>query len=195
MKLAGAIVLCYLIGSIPFSYIFTRMLTKQDIRTRGSGNVGATNVLRTSGPWVALPALLGDVLKGVMAGFLTLYGESWYYVVFCPLATVFGHCYPLTLKLQGGKGVATAAGVLLVLAPGVCAIEASIFALVIAVSRYVSLGSVSAAMLLPVVMIIMNKPWPYLAAGSLMGILVVYRHRSNILRLRKGSEPKIGEKA
>ncbi len=194
MKLAGVIILCYLIGNIPFSYIFTRIFTKQDIRTKGSGNVGATNVLRTSGPWVALPALLGDVLKGVIAGFIILYGQSWYYIAFCPLATVLGHCYPLTLKLKGGKGVATAAGLMLVLMPGVVAIEAGIFVFVIFLTRFVSMGSISAAAFLPLVIIIMDKSWPYLLAGSLMAMLVIYRHRSNILRLRKGSEPRIGDK-
>lgn len=191
MKLAGAVVLCYLLGSIPFSYIFTRLFTKQDIRTKGSGNVGATNVLRTSGPAVAAFALVGDMLKGVLAAFLALYMAEWTYVVLCPLAAVLGHCYPAALKFKGGKGVATAAGAILVLMPGVLGLLALIFVGTIVITRFVSMGSIVAALFLPLLIIIAGKPWPFLAGGSLLCLLVVYRHRENILRLRKGTESKI----
>lgn len=194
MKLAGVVILCYLIGSIPFSYIFTRLFTRQDIRKKGSGNVGATNVLRTSGPVVAILALLGDLLKGVAAGFIALNFGGWLYIVLCSLAVVLGHCYPVVLKFKGGKGVATAAGVVLVYMPLVLGILALIFVATIIISKYVSLGSVTGALFLPVMIIAFGKPWPYLVAGSLMCLVVVYRHRENILRLRRGTEAKINQR-
>ncbi len=194
MKLAGVIILCYLIGSIPFSYIFTRLFTKQDIRKKGSGNVGATNVLRTSGPALAAPALLGDLFKGVAAGFIALHFGAWPYIIFCSLAVVLGHCYPVALKFKGGKGVATAAGVVLVFMPLVLGILALIFVATIIITRYVSMGSITGALFLPVLIIATGKPWPYLVAGSLMCLLVVYRHRENILRLRRGTESKINQR-
>ena len=194
MKLAGVIILCYLIGSIPFSYIFARLFTKQDIRKKGSGNVGATNVLRTSGPTLAVLALLGDLLKGVAAGFIALHFSAWPYIVFCSLAVVVGHCYPVALKFKGGKGVATAAGVVLVFMPLVLGILALIFVTTIIITRYVSMGSITGALFLPVLIIATGKPWPYLVAGSLMCVLVVYRHRENILRLRRGTESKINQR-
>ncbi|HWP96623.1 MAG TPA: glycerol-3-phosphate 1-O-acyltransferase PlsY [Syntrophomonadaceae bacterium] len=198
MKLVGLIILCYFIGSIPFSYIFTRLFTKEDIRKRGSGNVGATNVLRTAGPAVASLALAGDVLKGVLAGWLgslmTRYTGLDIYLIVCPVAVVIGHCYPLTLKLKGGKGVATAAGVLLVMMPKVLLVVAVIFVLTIVISRYVSLGSCTAALFLPIVIIAAGKPWPNLTMGSILCILVIYRHRSNLLRLQQGIESRIGQK-
>ncbi|MEQ8175290.1 MAG: glycerol-3-phosphate 1-O-acyltransferase PlsY [Syntrophomonadaceae bacterium] len=194
MKLVGAVILCYLIGSIPFSYIFTRLFTKQDIRKKGSGNVGATNVLRTSGPAVAVLALLGDLFKGVAAGFIALHFGTWPYIVFCSLAVVLGHCYPVALKFKGGKGVATAAGVVLVFTPLVLGILALIFVATIVISKYVSLGSITAALFLPVMIIATGRPWPYLIAGSLICLVVVYRHRENILRLRRGTESKINQR-
>ncbi|MEN6390413.1 MAG: glycerol-3-phosphate 1-O-acyltransferase PlsY [Syntrophomonas sp.] len=194
MKLAGAVILCYLIGSIPFSYIFTRLFTKQDIRKKGSGNVGATNVLRTSGPSVAVLALLGDLCKGVAAGFIALHFGTWPYIVFCSLAVVLGHCYPVALKFKGGKGVATAAGVVLVFTPLVLGILALTFVATIVISKYVSLGSITAALFLPVMIIATGRPWPYLIAGSLICLVVVYRHRENILRLRRGTESKINQR-
>lgn len=194
MKLAGIVILCYLIGSIPFSYIFTRLFTRQDIRKKGSGNVGATNVLRTSGPVVAVFALLGDLLKGVAAGFIALHFGDWLYIVLCSLAVVLGHCYPVVLKFKGGKGVATAAGVVLVYMPLVLGVLALIFVATIIISKYVSLGSITGALFLPVMTIASGKPWPYLVAGSLMCLVVVYRHRENILRLRRGTESKINQR-
>lgn len=194
MKLAGAVILCYLLGSIPFSYIFTRLFTKQDIRQKGSGNVGATNVLRTSGPVLAILSLSGDLLKGIAAGFIALHMGAWPYLVLCPLAVVLGHCYPVALKFKGGKGVATAAGVILVLMPAVLGILALVFVTTIIFTRYVSMGSLAGALFLPVMIIVAGKPWPYLVAGSLMCLLVVFRHRQNILRLRRGTESKINQR-
>lgn len=192
MKLVGALLLCYLVGSIPFSYLFTRIFTKQDIRNSGSGNVGATNVLRTAGPVAAFLALIGDVLKGVLAGWLALKGGGWF-IVLCPLVVILGHCYPLPLKLKGGKGVATAAGVLLVLTPGILGVLVTMFIFMIIITRYVSMGSLTAALFLPVLIILWGKPWPYLVMGSLMALLVIFRHRTNLQRLRQGTEPAIGK--
>ncbi|MEN6350961.1 MAG: glycerol-3-phosphate 1-O-acyltransferase PlsY [Syntrophomonas sp.] len=189
------ILLCYLIGSIPFSYLFTRLFTKQDIRKKGSGNVGATNVLRTSGKSIALLALTGDLLKGVIAAWIGKHAGGQALLIICPVAAVIGHCYPVFLKFRGGKGVATAAGVILVLMPSVCLILLLSFIAICAVSRYVSLGSVLAAALFPVMTIVITKSWPYFTMSLIIALVVIYRHRGNIDRLRKGIEPKINDPA
>lgn len=189
------VVICYLIGSIPFSYIAARVLAHTDVRTRGSGNVGATNVFRTSGVGAALVALAGDLLKGVLAAWLglTLGGLSG--AVLCSLAAVIGHCYPLFLKFRGGKAVATAGGVVLFLMPQVVLILLVIFILVILVSRYVSLASITVAIALPAIAFILHNPWQYILLSVLMAILVVYRHRENIKKLKEGTEAQIGDRA
>lgn len=195
MKEVAVVLLCYLLGSIPFSYLITRILTKEDIRTKGSGNVGATNVLRTSGMKVALPALAGDILKGFVAvwiGFI-LVGKSPV-IMFCGLAAVLGHIYPVFLKFKGGKGVATAAGVLLYLMPAVLGILVVIFALIVAVTRYVSLGSIISAVLLPILSGLTGRPWYYTVLAIILALLVIYHHRKNIGRLKSGTEAKIGQR-
>jgi len=186
---------CYLIGSVPFSYLFSRYLGGVDIRSRGTGNVGATNVLRTLGMKIALLSLLGDVLKGVLAAWLGLVfgGESL--AALCTVAVVCGHCWPLFLDFRGGKGVATSAGALLVLMPLITLILMVTFVTIIAVSRYVSLGSVCAAVLLPLLVLVMQEPWQYLLMSVLLAGMVLFRHRTNIERLRQGCESKLGQKS
>jgi glycerol-3-phosphate acyltransferase PlsY len=188
------ILLCYLIGSVPFSFIFSRLLGGVDIRARGTGNVGATNVFRTLGIKIALLSLLGDLLKGVLAAWLGLTFGGIGLAALCTVAVVTGHCWPIFLGFRGGKGVATSAGAILVLMPLIGVIAAVTFVTVIAVSRFVSLGSVCAAVLFPVLILVMNEPWQYLMMGLVMSGMVLFRHRTNIERLRKGTEKKINEK-
>ncbi len=193
MKEAAIIILCYLIGSIPFSYVFTRLLTKQDIRKKGSGNVGATNVLRTSGVKVGIIALAGDLLKGVVAASLGSYAGGEMLAALCAFTAVAGHCYPVFLKFKGGKGVATAAGAILVLMPGVLVILALSLVCITWATRYVSLGSVTAACMFPLLVILFDKSWAYIIMSLCIAALVIYRHRANIERLRHGNEPKIND--
>lgn len=188
------VVLCYFIGAIPFSYLVS-LLKGVDIRTRGSGNVGATNVLRALGPVAAAAALAADLLKGVAAAWIgTMAGGEWL-VVGCAFAAVVGHCYPIFLRFKGGKGVATSAGIILYLMPRELLIMLVVFLVVVALLRYVSLGSITVAVLLPVLALAMKEPFELLILCLLMAALVVYRHRENIQRLSSGTEPKLGSRA
>lgn len=188
------IAVCYLIGSIPFSYLISRF-KGVDIRRRGSGNVGATNVLRTLGPAFAAAALVGDLLKGAAAAWIgTLAGGGWV-LLGCAFFVVVGHCYPVFLKFKGGKGVATSAGVILFLFPAQLFIMLAVFIVITALLRYVSLASVTAAVLFPVLILVSGKSWQFVLLSLLLAILVVYRHRENITRLRNGTEPKLGSRA
>lgn len=189
------ILLCYLIGSIPFSYIAGRFVANIDVRTRGSGNVGATNVFRTSGVGPALLALAGDALKGVISAWLGLTLGGLLLAAFCSLAAVAGHCYPVFLRFRGGKAVATAGGVVLFLMPKVVIILLLIFIVLVLVTRYVSLASMVVAVSLPIIALLLHNPWQYIMLSVLMAILVVYRHRDNIKKLRQGTEARIGDKA
>lgn len=193
LKEAAIIGLCYLIGSIPFSYLITRLLTKQDIRKKGSGNVGATNALRTSGVRVGMVALAGDLLKGAAAAGLGLYCGGELLAALCAFIAVFGHCCPVFLGFRGGKGVATAAGAILVLMPGVFLILMLSLVGIAYVTGYVSLGSVTAAGLFPLLVIMFDKSWTYIIMSFCIAALVIYRHRANIKRLKQGSEPKIND--
>jgi glycerol-3-phosphate acyltransferase PlsY len=195
MKEVLLVLLCYLLGSIPFSYIFSRVLGGVDIRARGTGNVGTTNVLRTLGVKIALASLMGDFFKGVLAAWLGLHFGGEILAALCACIVVVGHCWPIFLGFRGGKGVATSAGVLLVLVPPVMLMVMLTFVAVIAVTRYVSLGSVCGAALLPLILLFMHQPWSYIIMGFILASIVLFQHRTNIERLRKGIEKKIDEKA
>jgi glycerol-3-phosphate acyltransferase PlsY len=188
------IILCYLIGAIPFSYLVSQ-LKGVDIRMRGSGNVGATNVLRTLGPALGAAALGGDFLKGLAAAWIgTMAGGEWL-MVGCALAAVLGHCYSVFLRFRGGKGMATSAGIVLYLLPKMFLIMLVVFVVVVALLRYVSLGSITVAILFPILTLVMNEPHELLVFSVLLAALVVYRHSENIDRLRKGTESKLGSRA
>jgi glycerol-3-phosphate acyltransferase PlsY len=188
------IILCYLIGAIPFSYLVSQ-LKGVDIRTRGSGNVGATNVLRTLGPALGAAALGGDFLKGLAAAWIgTMAGGEWL-MVGCALAAVLCHCYSVFLRFRGGKGMATSAGIVLYLLPKIFLIMLVVFVVVVALLRYVSLGSITVAILFPILTLVMNEPHELLVFSVLLAALVVYRHSENIDRLRKGTESKLGSRA
>ncbi|MFY9119238.1 MAG: glycerol-3-phosphate 1-O-acyltransferase PlsY [Syntrophomonadaceae bacterium] len=194
MYSVALIILCYLIGAIPFSYLVSQ-LKGVDIRTRGSGNVGATNVLRTLGPALGAAALGGDFLKGLAAAWIgTMAGGEWL-MVGCALAAVLGHCYSVFLRFRGGKGMATSAGIVLYLLPKIFLIMLVVFVVVVALLRYVSLGSITVAILFPILTLVMNEPHELLVFSVLLAALVVYRHSENIDRLRKGTESKLGSRA
>jgi glycerol-3-phosphate acyltransferase PlsY len=197
----------YLLGSIPAGYLAGRWLKGIDIRQQGSGSTGATNVLRVVGKGPALAVLLVDVLKGTAAVVLAqlLLGggpagwstDSW--VVAAGLAALSGHIWPLWLGWRGGKAVATALGMLLGLAWPVGLACFGVFLAVLSLSRIVSLSSVMAAVALPVLMLLwfhsqgLGLRWPYLMLALLTSVLVIWRHRSNLSRLLKGCEPRLGD--
>lgn len=188
------VLLSYLLGSIPFSYIFSRTFGGVDIRTKGTGNVGATNVLRSLGIKIAVASLIGDVLKGLVSAWLGYYFGGIGLAAVCSVAVVVGHCWPITLRFRGGKGVATAAGIMLVLMPLIFVLEALVVVVIAGTTRYVSLGSVCAAILFPILVIFSHQPWQYIIMSIILGAIVIFRHRSNIRRLRQGTESKLNEK-
>lgn len=184
---------CYVVGSIPFGYLAGRIWADVDIRQSGSGNIGATNVMRTLGPLPALLVLVLDVAKGWACVALAFkLGFSDFFVAGAALAVVAGHNWSLFLKLKGGKGIATAFGILLGWAPYVAAAMVVIFVIVVTISRYVSLGSIIASAALPVALFINGLPWVYIAAGAVLSVWSIIRHWPNILRLLSGTENRFG---
>ncbi len=198
--------IAYLIGSIPFGYILVRLFKKQDIRTTGSGNIGATNVARTA-PALGIATLVLDALKGYLPVFvLSAYAYDHAQVnhrsllaALAALFAVLGHMFPVWLGFRGGKGVATAAGVFLVLCPQAIGLSLLVFLVVFAVTRYVSLASILATAFFPVFAYVFLKSaaWdtrPLLAASILISLLIIVKHHENIRRLVSGTENKFGKK-
>jgi glycerol-3-phosphate acyltransferase PlsY len=194
----------YLLGSIPFGLILTKIFGGGDVRTAGSGNIGATNVARVAGPIAGVATLILDAAKGSGAVLLAarFAGDSTLWMMVAGLCALAGHCFPLWLKFHGGKGVATAAGVFLVMSPLAVIGAILVFLVVVVVARYVSLGSISAAAAMPVLVYFLpvpHAPLHIVLAGALAAaLLIVYKHDKNIRRLVKGEEPKFsfaGKKA
>ena len=186
-----AAVLAYLIGGIPFGYLLVRMKTGEDVRSKGSGNIGATNVLRTTGRAAGVVTLILDIAKGVVAVWLAakLTTNSPTATSIAALSVMAGHAYPIFLKFHGGKAVASFIGAFLVLTPVPLLASLLLFVIVVAASRHISLGSIVAAGSLPLaVYLIEHPPAPVLIASLIAGAFVIYRHTSNIQRLRSGVE-------
>lgn len=181
----------YLIGSIPFGYLLVRWKTGRDVREFGSGNIGATNVLRTSGRGLGILTLALDIGKGVLAVWLAdrWYGGSPLWMSGAALAVMAGHAFPVFLKFHGGKAVASFLGAFVYLTPLPLLAVVAVFFITVAVTRFISLGSVLAAGSFPLaVWLICHPPLPVLAASILAGAFIVWRHKSNLQRLRAGTE-------
>jgi len=191
--------LAFLLGSIPSGYLLYRARTGADIRGAGSGNIGATNVLRTAGAGLGVATLALDALKGWLAVALAMRwagGEAG--VIAAALAlVVLGHLYTPWLRFRGGKGVAAALGAFLALAPLALAQALVVFALVLAAWRYVSLASMAACVALPLLLLAARPPLPTPELGVAAGVavLIIVRHRANLARLRQGTEHKLGARA
>jgi glycerol-3-phosphate acyltransferase PlsY len=186
-----AIVIAYLLGSIPFGYIIVRLKTGSDIRVAGSGNIGATNVLRTTGRAAGIITLLLDFAKGYLAVWLAsqLAGGDPNWTSVAAIAVLLGHAYPVFLGFKGGKAVASTLGAFLFLAPTAIAAVTLVFVVTVALTRYISLGSVLAAGLFPLaVWLIAHPPFPVIYASVFAGAFIVYRHRDNVRRLHDGTE-------
>ena len=190
----------YFFGSFPSGYLAGKIVKGIDIRSLGSGSTGATNVLRHIGKRAAITVFLIDVLKGVLPillarNFFEL-NDSWQVVV--GLSTLIGHIWPVWLNWRGGKAVATGLGIFLGLSWQVGLATLGIFILMITLFRIVSLASVSASLALPLIMFLSfnnsSISPPFLVVSILAMILVIWRHRENIIRLIKGKEPRIGQK-
>ena len=184
-------------GSIPFGLLFSRVCAKIDIREHGSRNIGATNVYRNLGKKLGALTLCADILKGFfpawLAGILT---GSEIMVCATALAAFLGHLYPIYLKFSGGKGVATAVGGYLVLAPWALLAAFVVFVLVMIVFRYVSLSSMAAALTVPLFMCFSLDSYPraFLITAVIIAALIIFRHKENIKRLLAGEESKVGSK-
>jgi glycerol-3-phosphate acyltransferase PlsY len=218
-------VIAYLLGSIPFGYILVRVFTGADVRTQGSGNIGATNVARTGKKGLAIATLVLDAAKGALAvfiaqllvpGWLTALGStvsrppsatipayevpmglSYSLMSIAALFAILGHMYPVWLKFKGGKGVATGLGVFLALAPKAVLIVLVFFLVVVAITRYVSLGSIVAAAVFPFAFYYMHPQHGtplIMTMISGVSLLIIWKHRENIRRLVAGTENKFGVK-
>jgi glycerol-3-phosphate acyltransferase PlsY len=193
-SVVGALAFGYLLGSIPFGLILTRLAGTSDIRSIGSGNIGATNVLRTGHKALAAATLIGDALKGTLAVLIVLqfYGRDLALVA--GLGAFLGHLYPVWLKFQGGKGVATYIGLLLALAWPVGIAFCVIWVVTAAVTRYSSVSGLLASTVAPVFLLMLDRRPEALLFG-LLTVLLWIQHRTNIKRLLDGTEGKIGKPA
>jgi glycerol-3-phosphate acyltransferase PlsY len=190
-------VAAYLIGSIPFGILLAKLFGGVDVRKAGSGNIGATNVARVAGPLPGILTLVLDGVKGAAAVWLAarFANESALWMTVAGLSALLGHCFPVWLRFRGGKGVATAAGMFLALCWPAALGAIGVFILVVLFSRFVSLGSVSAAAAMPLLIYLLwaphHAPPPAITFGAFAAaMLVVYKHDANIQRLVEGREPK-----
>jgi glycerol-3-phosphate acyltransferase PlsY len=191
MKPLIALIAAYLLGGIPFGYLLVRLKTGRDIRQSGSGNIGATNVLRTSGRALGVLTLVLDMTKGFAAVWFAswLTGENPLWVSVAALAVVLGHAFPAFLGFQGGKAVASFVGAFAFLTPLPLLATVIVFVIAVAGSRYISLGSILGAATFPLaVFLIQHPPAPVTIAAVLGGAFIIWRHKTNIVRLRAGTE-------
>ncbi len=207
LTFAAAVIASYLVGSIPFGYLAAR-IKGIDIRKRGSGNVGATNVIRTLGKAYGYPVFAADFLKGFCAVKVSIliathlqpeWISSEMFGIAAAISSVLGHSFPVWLRFKGGKGVATSAGALFGLAPIATLLSAAIWLLTFLLTRYVSVASIAAAAAIPLIILITT--WLSQTAGRLLfyssvclAALVIWRHRSNLSRLMHGTEPRFSRK-
>lgn len=206
IALTFAIIICYLLGSIPTAYIFGKVIRGIDIRRYGSGNVGATNVFRVVGKGPGIAVLLADMAKGALAvGLVASYFHyRWptldirLYQIITGISVVMGHNWTVFLRFRGGKGMATSAGVLMWILPGALALTVAVWLVMILIWRYVSLGSITAACAFPVFVVFLyqkEEGFLWLALFSvLLSIVAIYKHIPNIKKLLGGKEGKISLK-
>ena len=196
LKLTGFLILSYLIGSIPSGLILTKLLSKGDILQSGSNNIGATNVARTSGYLLGALTLIGDMLKGALPVWLALSLSenlpqlNFFYPSIIALAAFGGHLYPAYMRFKnGGKGVATAAGIFMILSPMACLVAVLVFILLLFIFRRVSAGSLAGAAILPPAVWVFSRTAGLTACALIIAVFIFYRHKANIKRLIAGTEP------
>ena len=189
------IALAYLVGAVPFAFLLARYVGGTDVRYSGSGNLGAANVLRTTGAGTALAVLVLDISKGYAVVFLAQrQGADALIQGAVGVAVVAGHIFPVWLKFRGGKGVATACGTFAALAPTATLIALLTFAAVVWGTRYISLGSMAATLLLPPLVYVTGAPGAIVLSALGVASLVLVRHRTNMRRLSTGRERRLGER-
>ncbi|MHB1392650.1 MAG: glycerol-3-phosphate 1-O-acyltransferase PlsY [Clostridia bacterium] len=187
-------VIAYLLGNCATAYLVSKFAAKIDIREYGSGNAGSTNVLRVLGAKAAALVFLGDVLKGVAAVLIGRYIGGSYGELLAGIFVVAGHNWPIILGGKGGKGIATTIGLMIPIDPIMVVLIVIVGVTLIAVTRYVSLGSIAGIVIFPISMIITQKPIEYIIFSLVLTAMAIYKHRSNIERLVKGKESKLGRK-
>jgi glycerol-3-phosphate acyltransferase PlsY len=182
----------YLLGSVPFGLLLTKLFSKVDPREIGSKNIGATNIFRTAGKTLGILTLVGDVLKGVAPIWIaTHWNLPNYWTAIAGLSPFLGHIFPIFLGFKGGKGVATALGVYLVISPIAVVIEFLLFSILVWKWRYISLGSMFCATTMPILIAFFRSDSrAYFVLSVFIGALILYRHQSNIIRLLQGTESK-----
>lgn len=195
MTLALLLIAAYLLGSVPFAFLLARRLRGVDLRRAGSGNVGATNVMRTAGARTAIAVAALDAVKGAAAVMLVDRAVPGFVVpAAAGIAAMLGHMYPVWLRFRGGKGVATAFGVFSVLAPLGAILCLLVFVGTVWATRYVSLGSMVGVLALGPCAYLTDAPMPVVVAALTAAALVIDRHRPNLLRLQAGTESRLGQR-
>jgi glycerol-3-phosphate acyltransferase PlsY len=193
---ALGLLVVYLIGAIPVGFIVARFAGGMDIRRAGSGNIGATNVLRTVGKWAALLTLLGDIAKGYLAvAAARRLGPEPGWAAAGAVLAIIGNCWPVFLRFRGGKGGATGFGAFLNLALLATAPAALVWIVVAASFRYASLATILASLCLPLGVLALGYDWPTVAATLVAAAIIIGRHHENIRRLLSGTERRMGERA
>ena len=192
MPLTLLIVIAYLIGSVPFALMLARRLGTADLRRIGSGNLGAANVLRTSGVRAGITVMLLDVAKGAGSVMLAQRFDAGVVTAAAGLAAIVGHVFPVWLRFRGGKGVATACGVFSVLTPLAIGPTLAVFLSTVWISRYISVGSIVASVALPPIAYATGSPAPVLGATVAASTLILIRHRTNLARVLAGTEQRVG---
>ncbi len=187
-------VIAYLLGNFSTSYLISRAAGKIDIRKYGSGNAGSTNVLRVLGVKAAAVAFLGDLLKGTAAVLIGKQLGGSYGEIVAGISVVLGHNWPVFLKFKGGKGIATTIGLMIPIDPIMVLLIVAAGVTLIVITRYVSLGSVMGVLIYPIAMIATRKPLEYIIFSIILSAMAVFKHRSNLERLLKGTESKLGQK-
>jgi len=184
------LVIAYLLGAIPFGYLLMKAKTGEDVRAKGSGNIGATNVMRVGGKLAGLATLLLDIAKGYLAVWIAerLTGDTL--VMSAAAVTVMaGHAFPVFLRFKGGKAVASFVGAFLCLTPWALVVEIIVFVVVVFWTRHISMGSIVGAATFPLaVWLVQHAPWEAVAASIIGATFIIYRHSGNIERLRAGTE-------
>jgi len=185
----------YLLGSIPFGIVVSKCLGVVDPRTAGSRNIGFTNVLRVSGKRAGILTLMGDLGKGWLVGWLATFvtDHTWWPWVIA-LSPIVGHLYSIFLRFRGGKGVATALGVMLGVAPWIGLMVLVIWLFIAGVSRYSSGAAITAFLLLPVLALLTKADYNFVVFCMVVSGMILSRHRGNMVRLWRGTEPKIGQR-
>lgn len=189
----GALAFGYLLGSIPFGLIFSYLSGAGDVRKIGSGSTGATNVLRTGKTWAAAATLMFDAAKGAAAILIVRASYGNALAVFAGFGALVGHIFPVWLGFKGGKGVATACGILLAVYWPACLVLLGVWLAMLALFRISSLSALTACVAAPIAMMAFHQPL-YATLALVMALVIVYAHRENIARLLKGEEPRVGAK-